>query len=170
MWKSPVRRHVLLIRYRYGNYLWRTRYKWECANTVIRTALSSAIRRVIWWVFTGNRGGPNRTRLIVSLKERPMNANQLAETLHMDYKTVRHHLSVLLKNRLIVGEGEGYGTMYFISPELEQAYDEFMEIWSRLHQEWISRELSLRIPSTRPWIELHAGRCHRGCNAWVGER
>ena len=64
-----------------------------------------------------------------------MNANQLAETLHMDYKTVRHHLSVLLKNRLIVGEGEGYGTMYFISPELEQAYDEFMKIWSRLHQE-----------------------------------
>jgi len=48
---------------------------------------------------------------------------------------VRHHLSILLKNRLIVGEGEGYGTMYFISPELEQAYDEFMKIWSRLHQE-----------------------------------
>ena len=61
-----------------------------------------------------------------------MNANQLAETLGMDYKTVRHHLSVLLKNRLILGEGEGYGIMYFVSPEFEQAYDEFMRIWDRI--------------------------------------
>jgi DNA-binding transcriptional ArsR family regulator len=61
-----------------------------------------------------------------------MNANQLAETLGMDYKTVRHHLSVLLKNRLILGEGEGYGIMYFVSPEFEQAYDEFVRIWDRI--------------------------------------
>jgi len=61
-----------------------------------------------------------------------MNANQLAETLQMDYKTVRHHLGVLLKNRLILGEGEGYGTMYFLSPELEQEYAEFAKIWDRI--------------------------------------
>jgi DNA-binding transcriptional ArsR family regulator len=61
-----------------------------------------------------------------------MNANQLAETLGMDYKTVRHHLGVLLKNRLILGEGEGYGIMYFVSPEFEQAYDEFVRIWDRI--------------------------------------
>ncbi|MGA3405713.1 MAG: winged helix-turn-helix domain-containing protein [Candidatus Bathyarchaeia archaeon] len=94
--------------------------------------MSSAIRRVVWWVFTGNRGGPNRARVVVALKERPMNANQLAETLGMDYKTVRHHLGVLLKNRLILGEGEGYGIMYFVSPEFEQAYDEFVRIWDRI--------------------------------------
>ncbi len=94
--------------------------------------MSTAARRIIWWVFTGNRGGPNRARLIVALKERPMNANQLAEGLQMDYKTVRHHLNVLSKNRMIVVEGEGYGTMYFVSPELEQYYQEFMGIWDRI--------------------------------------
>ena len=97
--------------------------------------MSSAIRRVIWWVFTGNRGGPNRARLVVALKERPMNANQLSETLGMDYKTIRHHLSVLLKNRLVIVEGQGYGAMYFVAPELEQSYDEFVRIWERISTE-----------------------------------
>jgi DNA-binding transcriptional ArsR family regulator len=94
--------------------------------------LSSAVRRILWWVFTGNRGGPNRARLVVALKAQPMNANQIAQKLNMDYKTVRHHLQVLLKNRMVVEAGDGYGAMYFISPELEQNYDEFNKIWERI--------------------------------------
>jgi DNA-binding transcriptional ArsR family regulator len=50
----------------------------------------------------------------------------------MDYKTVRHHLNVLLKNRLILHVGEGYGAMYFLAPELEQNYEEFVRIWERI--------------------------------------
>lgn len=94
--------------------------------------MSTAIRRIIWWVFTGNRGGSNRARLIVTLKEQPQNANQLAQKLGMDYKTVRHHLRVLMKNRMVAEVGEGYGAMYFVSPELEQNYDEFIKIWEKM--------------------------------------
>ncbi|HKM75584.1 MAG TPA: winged helix-turn-helix domain-containing protein [Candidatus Bathyarchaeia archaeon] len=83
-------------------------------------------------MFAGNRGGPNRARLVVALKEQPMNANQLSERLEMDYKTVRHHLRVLSKNRMIVEQGDGYGIMYFVSPELELCYDEFTKIWERI--------------------------------------
>ena len=101
-------------------------------NLLELDGLSSAIRRIVWWVFAGNRGGPNRARLIVVLKEQPMNANQLSEKLQMDYKTVRHHLRILAKNRMIVEQGDGYGTMYFVSPELEQCYDEFAKIWERI--------------------------------------
>ena len=61
-----------------------------------------------------------------------MNANQIAERLGMDYKTVRHHISVLTRNHMLVAAGEGYGAMYFVSPELEQNYDEFMKIWERI--------------------------------------
>lgn len=94
--------------------------------------MSNAVQRLIWWVFAGNKGGPNRARIIVALKERPMNTNQLAERLQMDYKTIRHHIGILLKNRFILAEGEGYGTMYFVSPELEQFYNEFLKIWNRI--------------------------------------
>jgi DNA-binding transcriptional ArsR family regulator len=61
-----------------------------------------------------------------------MNANQLAQKLLMDYKTIRHHLRVLMRNRLVIQVGEGYGAMFFISPELEQNYDEFLKIWGRI--------------------------------------
>jgi DNA-binding transcriptional ArsR family regulator len=94
--------------------------------------LSSAIRRIIWWVFTGNRGGLNRARIIIAIKERPLNANQLSQLLGMDYKTIRHHLGVLMKNRLLLEVGQGYGSMFFLSPELEQNYEEFMRIWERI--------------------------------------
>jgi DNA-binding transcriptional ArsR family regulator len=98
--------------------------------------LSSAIRRIIWWVFTGSRGGVNRARLVVAVKEQPMNANQIAGNLGMDYKTVRHHLNVLVKNRMLIPVGEGYGAMYFIAPELEQNYDEFIRIWEKMRQQY----------------------------------
>ena len=98
--------------------------------------MSSAVRRIIWWVFTGSRGGPNRARLVMAVKEQPMNANQIAAKLGMDYKTVRHHLTVLVKNHMLIPAGEGYGAMYFLSPELEQNYDEFNKIWGKIGQQY----------------------------------
>jgi DNA-binding transcriptional ArsR family regulator len=65
-----------------------------------------------------------------------MNANQIAANLAMDYKTVRHHLSILVKNHMLVSAGEGYGAMYFVSPELEQNYDEFIRIWEKVGQRY----------------------------------
>jgi predicted transcriptional regulator len=61
-----------------------------------------------------------------------MNANQLAQKLEMDYKTVRHHINVLVRNHLLIEAGEEYGAMYFISPELELNYEEFLKIWNKL--------------------------------------
>ena len=94
--------------------------------------MSSVVRRILWWVITGNRGGMNRARIILTLKTQPSNANQLAQKLSMDYKTVRHHLSILVRNRLLLEVGEGYGSMYFLSPELEQNYEEFVKIWEKI--------------------------------------
>lgn len=70
--------------------------------------------------------------MVTALKEEPMNANQIATRLQMDYKTVRHHLSVLVRNHMLIPVGEGYGAMYFLSPELEQNYDEFIKIWEKI--------------------------------------
>ena len=43
--------------------------------------------KALWWLLGGSRGGKNRIRIIRTLDEHPMNANQLSETLDLDYKT-----------------------------------------------------------------------------------
>jgi len=85
----------------------------------------------LWWVIAGTRGGASRAKIILFLKERPSNASQLAELLGMDYKTVRHHLEVLLENRLIVRVGGKYAATCFLSPELESNYGTFQDILER---------------------------------------
>ena len=37
--------------------------------------------KLIWWIFAGTSGGPNRARIVKALNKRPYNANQLAEKL-----------------------------------------------------------------------------------------
>lgn len=69
----------------------------------------------LWYVLTGTRGGANRVRLVRTLDERPRNANQLAESLDLDYKTVRHHLDVLMDNDIVESSGDDYGAVYLIT-------------------------------------------------------
>ncbi|XVH30817.1 ArsR/SmtB family transcription factor [Haloferacaceae archaeon DSL9] len=74
---------------------------------------------VLWYVLTGTRGGPNRIRLLHAINERPRNANQLADELDLDYKTVRHHLDVLVDNGMIEKSGDDYGAIYLTTDRLE---------------------------------------------------
>jgi len=89
-------------------------------------------KRLLWFLFAGSRGGDNRIKIIDMLKERPYNINQLSESLGLDYKAVRHHISVLLKNNIITKMGEKYGILYFISNYLEVNIDAFNEIRSKI--------------------------------------
>jgi len=91
-----------------------------------------SIERLLWWLIAGTKGGKTRATIIEALKEMPRNANQLAGDLRLDYKTVRHHLGILLKNRIISSAGDGYGTTYFVSKELGERYYVLEEIWSKI--------------------------------------
>lgn len=71
-------------------------------------------KQMLWWVFSGTKGGYNRALIIIELLKDPLNAHQLSQNLNLDYKTVRHHLSVLEKNRIIESIGSGYGNCYFL--------------------------------------------------------
>ena len=91
------------------------------------------MKRLLWWLIAGTKGGVNRARIIRIIQDRPYNANHLAEMLELDYKTVRHHLKVLEENGLIISSGEKrYGTLYFLSSSLEANFDTFEEIWERI--------------------------------------
>ena len=89
-------------------------------------------------MLAGSSGGPNRGRIILLLKDRPSNAHQMARELGLDYKTVRHHLDVLMENQMLSARGEGYGRMYFLSPMLETNFAAFEEIWARIGKTKIS--------------------------------
>jgi DNA-binding transcriptional ArsR family regulator len=89
-------------------------------------------KRLLWWMLAGSSGGLNRGRIILLLRQRPYNAHQIAKELGLDYKTVRHHLDVLSENSLVIWRGEGYGKMYFLSPELEANFPIFEQIWAQI--------------------------------------
>ncbi|UCC91262.1 MAG: winged helix-turn-helix transcriptional regulator [Candidatus Aenigmatarchaeota archaeon] len=79
------------------------------------------LRRVLWYVLAGTRGGLMRIKIIEKIKDRPYNANQLKEELKVDYKTVQHHLKVLLENKILTtSEEKKYGSVYFLSPIVEK--------------------------------------------------
>ena len=89
-------------------------------------------RYLLGWLIAGTRGGATRAKIIQTLRETPQNANQLANLLGMDYRTIRHHLKVLEKNRIITSAGEGYAVTYFLSPAMEENYALFEEILKRI--------------------------------------
>ncbi len=90
------------------------------------------LRRLLWFVLGGARGGENRARMIQQLRMRPANLNQLAERLGVDYRTIMHHADILKSNALVVTEGNKYGAMYFLSPRLEAGLSIFDEIVAEL--------------------------------------
>ena len=96
------------------------------------SASGKPLKYLLGWLIAGTRGGPTRARIITALRDTPQNANQLANLLEMDYRTIRHHLDVLEKNRLITTAGEGYGITYFLSPPMEENYAVFEEIMRRI--------------------------------------
>jgi DNA-binding transcriptional ArsR family regulator len=90
------------------------------------------LKYLLGWLIAGTRGGLTRAKIIRILRETPQNANQLASRLDMDYRTIRHHLDVLQKNRIITSMGEGYGMTYFLSPMMEENYALFEEIVDKI--------------------------------------
>ncbi|QIB75826.1 winged helix-turn-helix transcriptional regulator [Halogeometricum borinquense] len=83
---------------------------------------------VLWYVLTGTRGGANRARILRALDSRPRNANQLAEDLDLDYKTVRHHLDVLMENSVVQSSGDDYGAVYLPTDRARANWDTIEEI------------------------------------------
>ena len=96
------------------------------------SANARSLKYLLGWLIAGTRGGPTRAKMITVLRETPQNANQLATLLQMDYKTMRHHLEVLEKNKIITSVGDRYGATYFLSQTMEENYAMFEEIMKKI--------------------------------------
>jgi PAS domain S-box-containing protein len=96
-------------------------------NIILKQELknSNKQRKLLCYLIRGTRGGKTRTLILRHLIERSYNAHQLAKALDMDYKTVRHHLGVLVKNGIVTKGNEGCTVLYFISKNIESELNEF---------------------------------------------
>ncbi|MHB8585370.1 MAG: winged helix-turn-helix domain-containing protein [Thermoplasmatota archaeon] len=84
----------------------------------------------LWHVVVGTRGGPKRAEILSLLERRPYNAHEISRLLGVDYKTARHHLSVLVENGLITAEESRYATLYTWSPSMREQSEEWARIWA----------------------------------------
>jgi DNA-binding transcriptional ArsR family regulator len=76
-------------------------------------------QRLLLYVFAGTRGGFTRLQIIHLLQTRPMNTNQIASAMGLDYKAIQHHLEVLEKNNIVGQIGPKYGSTFHLSNYLE---------------------------------------------------
>ena len=89
-------------------------------------------KRLLHWILIGSSGGQNRACILKELIKKPCNANELSKILNLHYKTIKHHLQVLQKNRLIISSSEEYNKFYFPSDLLENNIELFNEIWEKI--------------------------------------
>ncbi len=86
------------------------------------------LKQLLGWLIAGSKGGRTRAQIIESVRCNPRNANQLATQLKVDYKTIRHHLTILQKNRIVIPVGTHYSTVYFLSQPMEENYALFEQM------------------------------------------
>ena len=89
---------------------------------------SQQFRQLMWHTFASTRGGPTRIRIVRLLTERPYNSHQLCGELGVDYRTVIHHMKILLENQFVKLGGRKYGGMYFLTEMFENENPTFEDI------------------------------------------
>ena len=90
------------------------------------------IKSLLKWLIISTKGGKTRAKIIKALKKSPQNSNQLAALLKVNYKTIRHHIAILEKNKLIISTGNHYSITYFPSELMEENYVLFEEITGQI--------------------------------------
>lgn len=92
------------------------------------------LKQTLSYLLLGQKGGRNRIHMIEALSERPFNINQLADHLDLNYRTVKHHMDILLKDDLVRARKErGHVEVYYLSPKLEDNIELFEEIRGKLN-------------------------------------
>jgi len=105
------------------------RFRFASTNSGDSNYHDPRFKRILWYLIGSTKGGANRAKIIDLINSRPANANQIAQELVLDYKTVIHHLKALADNGLIITENkETYGATYFLTPLMEKNYESFKEI------------------------------------------
>ena len=84
--------------------------------------------QTVYWLMAGSKGASNRLRIIEVLEKKPMNLNELSKKVNLNYKTVQHHIDLLIENNLLVKMGNKYGQVYFLSEQMREKQGLFKKL------------------------------------------
>jgi DNA-binding transcriptional ArsR family regulator len=82
------------------------------------------------------KGGPTRLKIINELYKSPQNKNQLAKKLKIQYRTVIHHMKILLEENIVERENKKYARLYFLTEDMynnECKFRNFEKQMERMH-------------------------------------
>ncbi|KHO45310.1 MAG: regulatory protein ArsR [archaeon GW2011_AR3] len=94
------------------------------------------MKHILLYLIAGTRGGETRARIINFLRKKPSNAHKLAKSLKLDYKTITHHLEILIDNKILgVTTQKKYGAVYYLDEFFEKEISTFDEIVAKFGQD-----------------------------------
>jgi len=89
-------------------------------------------KMILWSIIAGTRGGVNRAKILNLIEDTPMNANKIATVLHLDHKTVAHHVKILSKNDLVVKAEKDYAAEYHLTQIMKENQSVLEEIMQKI--------------------------------------
>ena len=75
------------------------------------------------WLLEASRGGPTRAKIVLLLREMPLNINQIESKLDMNYRSILHNIEVLIENGLVKKLKEGHGAPYMLTDVVEKNWE-----------------------------------------------
>ena len=101
-----------------------------------------SLKQKLSYLLLGQQGWENRIKIIDLLNERPYNINQMAKKLDLNYRTIKHHIDILMDHKLVSASEMGtYGEVYFLSPQLENN----INLYENLKNELISSDITSKL-------------------------
>jgi predicted transcriptional regulator len=85
------------------------------------------IRRLFYWLFFASKGGKTRFRIVKELLNSPMNKNELSKHLTLNYRTVEHHIKMLVENNIVEGDERKYDSIFYIKENIKIFIGEIVE-------------------------------------------
>lgn len=56
-----------------------------------------------------------------------MNKNELSKSLNLNYRTVEHHIKVLLENNILEGDERKYDSIFYIKENMKMIINKIVE-------------------------------------------
>jgi len=87
------------------------------------------LKQKLSYLILGQKGGRKRMQIIDLLVERPYNLHQLSKVMDINYRTVRHHVDVLIRNEILSSSKTGtYGEVFFLTHDMESNMDIYHDV------------------------------------------